>query len=311
MIMADFYIGVDVSKAWIDVHHPETGAARVKTDGRSLAAFARRLAGSGGLVVLEATGGYERPVMRALDRVGVAYHRANPARARHFAKASGMIGKTDRADARSLARMGQQLGLAASRRQSAAHHKLKALVARRRQLVEMRKQDKTRLQQCDDRYVAADCRRLIAFLDRRIAAVETEIDRLLADGDLAPIIALMRSVPGIGPVAAATLAAELPELGQVDRRAVAALAGVAPIARDSGQRQGKRRIGGGRPGLRSVLYMAALQASRHNHRFRAFRKSLEDRGKTPKQAIIAVARKLLVILNAMLKSGQHYNANAT
>ena len=199
--------------------------------------------------------------------------------------------------------MGERRRPAPSEPVPAARRALQAQATRRLQLVEMRKQEATRLQQTADTRARADIRSHIALLGRRIARFDARIAELVAENEaFARIERRLRTAPGIGPVVAATLIAELPELGCLDRRRIAALVGLAPVARDSGKRNPPRAIAGGRPVLRRMLYLAALQASRRHPVFMAFRARLQNRGKSPKAAIIAVARKLLTILNAMLRS---------
>ena len=182
---------------------------------------------------------------------------------------------------------------------------------RRRQLVDLRKQEDTRLKQTADPDVRADIRSLIVVLQRRIVKIEKEMVKLVkSDQELSKVNDILQSAPGVGPIVAATLLSERPELGHVDRRAIAALAGLAPVARDSGKRSGPRAIGGGRPVIRTILYLAGLHASQASSNFKGFRKRLEGAGKRPKAAIIATARKLLVTLNAMIASGQKYAPQA-
>ncbi len=305
--MTENFIGVDVSKDWLDVHHlcsdHRGGAQQIANGGRELTAFARRAARQGAWVIFEATGGYDRPLREALERAGARFSRVNPARARDFARAIGVIGKTDRVDARILALMGERLRPAPTEPVPAARRALQAQATRRLQLVEMRKQEATRLQQTADAGARADIRSHIALLGRRIARFDARIAELVAEDEaFARTERRLRTAPGIGPVVAATLVAELPELGSLDRRRIAALVGLAPVARDSGKRNPPRAIAGGRPVLRRMLYLAAPQASRRHPRFMAFRARLQDQGKPPKVAIIAVARKLLATLNAMLRS---------
>lgn len=192
--------------------------------------------------------------------------------------------------------------------------RLRALQLRRRQLVEDSRREKTRLAQVSGPQVSeplmrASVGRVLRLLGREVARLEADIDALIAaSGDLRARAGLLRTAPGIGPVSATALLAELPELGRLSPRQVAALAGLAPMARDSGLRSCKRRIGGGRKSLRDVLYMAGLSAARHDPGLRAFAERLKARGKAPKQAIIAVTRKLLVILNAMIRENRPYAA---
>lgn len=308
--MTEDYIGVDVSKAWIDIFDPQTSPLRIEMQSRALTKFAGSLKKRNVIVVLEATGGYERPLLAALEAQGIAYHRSNPARARNFARAIGVIGKTDHVDAQCLARMGAQLQLAPSEPLCADLKQLKTLSVRRRQLVEMRKREKTRIQQFDDKTIRQSINQVIAYLSKQVEKVEAQIIKLVSCDALAPQAERISSVPGIGPVISATLMAEIPELGTIDRRSIASLAGLAPIAKDSGIRKGQRRIGKGRPIVRAALYIAALHASKWDETFKSFRKRLEDKGKTAKQAICAVARKLLTILNAMMKNGQNYQTKS-
>ena len=310
--MQDIFIGVDVSMDWLDIHHlcrdplclgHRGGEQRIANGGRELTAFARRSARAGAWVIFEATGGYDRALCEALEQAGARFSRVNPARARNFAHAIGMTGKTDRVDARMLALMGERLDLAPTVPVPAARRALQAQATRRLQLVAMRQQEATRLKQTADAGACADIRSHIALLKRRIARVEARIAALVAEDEaFARIERCLRTAPGIGPVVAAILVAELPELGSLKRRPIAALVGLAPVARDSGKRNPPRSIAGGRPVLRRMLYLAALQASRRHPRFIAFRAHLENQGKAPKVAIIAVAHKLLTIINAMIRN---------
>jgi transposase len=221
----------------------------------------------------------------------------------------GAIGKTDRVDARMLSELGARLTPAQTPPLPPTRRALQAQATRRRQLVEMRKQEATRLQQTADPDARADIRSVVALLDRRIAKIEARMTSLVAaDPELAAIDRRLRTAPGVGPIVAATLIVELPELGQLDRRSIAALAGLALVARDSGRRSGPRSIGGGGPIVRTILYLAALQASRRSAPFSRFRDHLQAAGKSAKAAIIATARKLLVTLNAMLAAGSDYRA---
>jgi transposase len=305
--MAQNCIGVDVAKDWIDVFHPHTGAARLAMEPPVLDRFAKRAAQENRRVIFEASGGYDRPLAQALEARQVAYCRVNPAQARHFARALGVLGKTDRVDARLMAEMGQRLDLALTEPVSAARRVLKTLAARRRQLVEMRKEELTRRPLVFDADSRRSLDRHIRFLDTELAGLDARLAQTAAeDAEIAEACHHLRSAPGVGPVVALTLLAEMPELGRLDRREIAALAGLAPRARDSGQHSGARHIAGGRPLVRAALYIAALAATRSDPELKAFKARLREKGKSPKQAVIAVARRLLTKLNAMLKSGQDY-----
>ncbi|MEC9347134.1 MAG: transposase [Pseudomonadota bacterium] len=305
-------IGVDVARDWIDVFHPDCGHRRIAfAQAAHLGAFAREAARSGRLVVFESTGGYDRPLRDALERAGATWTRVNPTRARRFAQASGILGKTDRVDARCLAAMGEALKLEPTPPLSPARRALQRLAARRRQLVEDRKRERTRGHQADSPGMRASIQRHIRFLDSEIAGIERDIARAVADDpECARVGTRLQTAPGVGPVVALTLLADMPELGNPGRRQIAALAGLAPVARDSGRRTPRRTIHGGRPLVRSMLYIAALRA-RHHPAFADFVARLSRAGKAPKQIIIAVARKLLTILNAMLKNDQDFKHSNT
>jgi transposase len=303
------FVGIDVSKGHLDAHIRPTGEAfRVPADEAGVAALVARLAAAGpALVVLEATGGYEAPLAAALAAAGLPVVVVNPRQARRFAEATGRLAKTDRLDAAALAHFAEAVRPAARPLPDADARALAALVARRRQLLDMRTAERNRLPLADPA-VARDIRAHVAWLDRRIAA---------AGRDLAAAVRaspawrakddLLQSAPGVGPVVSRTPLAELPELGTLSGRRVAALAGVAPVARDSGRHSAARRIAGGRSGARSALYMACLSAVRYNPPLRAFYRRLRAAGKAAKVAQVAAMRKLLVTLNAMLRDGRRWD----
>ena len=298
--------GVDVAKHWVDVVGPN-GHERVVNE--DLGAFARRVSQQGGRVAFEASGGYETPLRAALAKAGVPAIRINPRRARAFATSLGRLAKTDRVDAGVIREMARRLDLPECPPEPKEVSQLKALQLRRRQLVEDAKREKIRLSQTSDKGTRASVTRVLRLLQREVAQIEATIAKLIASSnDLRNRAALLRTAPGVGPVSATALLAEMPELGTLTPRQVAALAGLAPMARDSGVRTGKRRIGGGRKGVRDVLYMAGLSAARNDPSLRAFSDRLREKGKAPKQAIIAVTRKLLIILNAMIRENRPYQA---
>jgi transposase len=308
MMIDPCVIGIDISKQHLDVFDGATGRlARIDNTEAALAGLVEALAGRDGLVVFEASGPYDGRLRAALAAAGIAQARVNPGRARHFARACGLIAKTDAIDARMLAAMGAALNLKPDEDVGdAARQRLTRLIRRRDQLVAMRQQEKLRSREAD----ATDhdsLRRHIAFLDAEIAAVEAERDTLLrACGDLAGLERLLRSIPGIGPVAATTLLALMPELGRRSPRQVAALAGLAPFNADSGRFRGIRTIHGGRKRVRDALYMAAVSAWRSKTRLGAFAQALIDRGKPFKLAMIALARKILTIANAVIRDDKAY-----
>lgn len=297
-------LGVDVARDWIDTFDLASGVSR-RVSTSDLVAFTAGLIGM--FVVFEATGGYERPLMEALAVRGIAHVRVNPRQAREFARATGCLAKTDRVDARILARMAQALELKPDRVVDPVRKRLSELVSRRDDLVKARTAEMQRLSMARDSYVRRDITRMVTSLKARLVAIEKEIASTVQASE--PLSAERRrlcSAPGIGPVASAVLLARLPELGHIDRRAIASLAGLAPHACDSGHRRGHRHVWGGRDSVRRALYLAAFVASRHSPDFMAMRQRLQDAGKPAKVAILAVARKLLTILNAMVRNNQNY-----
>lgn len=306
-MMHQLYLGVDVSKDRLDVFHPSLGASQIVNEAKAIRALVRTARRDGFWVIFEATGGYDRALREALEAADIPFSRLNPRQARDFARASGLLAKTDRVDARMLAEFGRRMQPPRTAATPAIRKQLQALASRRRQLVEARKEEATRLAQTADPLVRADIRAMITILARHIRDFEARIAALVAsDPDLAQVARRMQGVPGIGPIVAATLIAELPELGRLCRRRIAALAGLAPMAQDSGKMRGRRSIRGGRANVRSMLYIAALHASRHGAIFKAFRARLTAAGKPIKLVLTATAHKLLTILNAMMKSAQEF-----
>jgi len=305
MTLPQDFIGVDIAKDWIDVHHLSTGHhRRIATTGPALAGFAREARGT--LVVLEASGGYERGLMAALRRAGAPYARVNPRQARAYARATGRLAKTDRVDAEVLARMGRALELRPDPAPDPARSRLAALVSRREALAGMIRAEKTRATQSrvqgGDPWIRRQIAHLLRTLEAQRDAVEAEIEALVAASQtLTGQRRRLCSAPGVGPALSAVLLARLPELGTLDRRRIASLAGLAPQARDSGQSRGRRSVWGGRAELRRALYLAAFVASRWDPDLKAFRSRLEAASGSVKLAITACARKLLTILNAMVR----------
>lgn len=306
-MVQDLFVGVDIAKNWLDISHPNRRPSRIANTPEAARELARSCFHEGAWVIFEATGGYDRTLRDALEGVGARFSRVNPRQARDFARAMGVIGKTDRVDARILAELGARLRPARTEPVAPSRRALQALVTRRRQLVEMRKQEATRIRQTHGAVARADIRSLVAVLERRIQRIEAKIAALIAaTPDLARTARRLQTVPGVGLIVAATLLAEMPELGHLDRRRIAALAGLAPVARDSGQIRGKRMIRGGRSAVRTMLYIAALHASRFCATFRTFRHRLTDAGKPIKVVLTATAHKLLGVLNAMVASNTDF-----
>jgi transposase len=297
-------IGIDVAKEHLDIHvRPTDEAWRVSNDDAGLITLVTRLRALGPLViVLEASGGYEIPLTAALASAALPVAVVNPRQIRAYARAVGQLAKTDRLDAHVIALFAEAVRPAARPVPDEQARALGELIARRRQLVDMLVAEQNRRPLVRDR-------RLQRHVDAHIAWLEEALRRL--DHDLTTLIRttpawreaddLLRSVPGIGPVTACTRIADLPELGRLDRRRIAALAGLAPFARDSGAFRGRRMIAGGRPQVRRVLYMATLAAIRFNPAIREFHQRLVAAGRPGKVAVTAAMRKLLTILNAMLR----------
>ncbi|MCX9000047.1 IS110 family transposase [Rhizobiaceae bacterium BDR2-2] len=307
MTIAPCIVGIDVSKQWLDCFfHPAGRRCRFANDAQGHDGLVALLATQESFCVLEATGPYDRSLCLRLHDESQPFHRANPRKARQFAKAAGFLAKTDRVDACMLARYGAAMSLPAEARPQPARQALRDLMARRDQLVEMRKGERTRLAQPHADWLEESLRQMIDALDRQIEAVEARIDALMASSRrLLAQKALLCSAPGVGPVTAKVLLAHMPELGHRDRRAIGALAGLAPLSCDSGAMHGRRCIWGGRKRVRDALYMAALAACRCAP-FKAVSQAMRDRGKPAKLVIIAIARRLLVALNALLRDNRTF-----
>lgn len=303
--MPQIVIGCDLSRAWLDVHSlPGGRTSRIENTSAGIAAWAAEIEPSA-LVVFEATSGCDGPLMAALAARGIGYARVNPRQAREFARACGVLAKTDRVDARVLAEMGRRLPLEVAAPPDPERTRLADFVRRRRQLVEMRKAEKVRRHSAGQPELLREVEGMIALLDRRIDRLDRQIAELIAQSPTLAVKArLLSAVPGVGPTVLAILLGELPELGTLCRRRIASLAGLAPHARESGLWRGTRRIWGGRRRVREALYIAALSATRRIPALVALRERMRAAGKAPKTILIAAGRQLLVILNAMIRSQQ-------
>jgi transposase len=300
--MARNHIGVDLSKDFLDICDPRRGEARVANEPKAIAAWMAGL-GPDDVIVYEATSRCDRPLRLALRAAGHPGVRLNPLHAWHFARSLNRA-KTDRLDAAMLARLGAERQPAPDAQLDPAREELRALVQRRDQLKRMETQEKNRLSACSLPLVAKDIRGELANLARRVERIEKAIaDHLARHPELEAANRLLRSIPGVGAVTATTLLAHLAELGQVDRRAIASLAGLAPRARDTGKFRGKRFLGEGRRHVRRALYMAALSAVRHAGLSAGLIAKMRAAGRPAKVILMAVARKLLTIANAILRTG--------
>ena len=302
----DVVAGIDVSKDWLDVAIGDE-SLRVANDAAGIGALIERLRSTDvQWVVMEATGGYETQAASAIAGAGLRLAVVNPRQVRDFAKATGRLAKSDRIDARVIAAFGEAIEPQVARLPDEQTRELQGLLTRRSQLVGMRVQESNRLALMEGT-MRKQIKSHIAWLDKAIDEVNTDITARLRKSPVwREKDELLRSLKGIGPITSSTLMASLPELGQLDRRAIAALVGVAPFNRDSGTFRGRRAIWGGRAQVRQMLYMAATAAIRFNPVIKPFYERLIARGKPHKVAIVACMRKMLTILNAMTRSNTHW-----
>ena len=303
--MNETFVGIDVSKDSLEVAlRPSNTVQSFTNDDEGIAQLIESLRPQQpALIVLEATGKYERPVARALAVEGLLFNIINPRQGRAFARATGVLAKTDRIDARLLARFAEVLQPEARSLKDEQTEALSDLVIRRRQIVEMITAEKNRLALATKR-VRRDIQVHIRWMEKRLEDINDDIDELIRQSPLRrEKDQLLQSVTGVGPVLASTILASLPELGTLNRKQIAALVGVAPFNRESGRYKGKQKIQGGRASVRNVLYMGTVAGIRSNPVLRSFYERLVAKGKPKKLALTACIRKLLVILNTMLKNG--------
>jgi transposase len=305
--MDDMVVGIDVSKDRIDGQiEPGGEVLSSGRDAEGLTALAERLkALPVKVIAVEATGGFEGVVVAHLVAAGLPVAVVNPERVRAFAKAEGLRAKTDAIDAGVIARFARAVNPPVRAPADAETQLLADLIARRRQIVGMLTAERQRLKRATVGRARKSITRLIAALARELSVCDADIGDAVRQMPLWRLHdELLQSVPGVGPILSPTLIAEMPELGRLDRRQIAALAGLAPFTRQSGKWRGKSFIGGGRSAVRSVLFIAAMVAARHNPAIKALAERLTAKGKPWKLVITACARKLLVILNAIIRSGK-------
>lgn len=299
--------GVDVGRDWLDVGLAPSGKVFREANAPSgIVALVARLQREGaGKVVLESIGGYGARLVRSLAQAGFEVGVIDPKRIRALRVAEGRRAKTDRLDAGLIARFALLMQDAARPVPDAKAFEIRALSTRRRQLVEMAAMEKVRLKQTLDEAVADSCRQMIAWLSQERASIEAQLELMLLEAQDGQVRGdLLRTIPGVGPAVSMTLLADLPELGSLDRKAVGSLAGLAPHPNQSGTRTGAAHIGGGRPCVRAALYMAAVSATRTDKGFKREYMAMRQAGKPAKVALVAIARKIVVAANSMLKSGQ-------
>jgi transposase len=306
-------VGIDVSKATLDIAvRPTDEQWSAANDASEIDGLVRRLrALAPTLIVLEATGGFETALVAAIATVGLPVVVANPRQVRDFAKATGQLAKTDRLDAQVLARFAEQVRPTPRPLPDAATHALQAVLTRRRQLIEMLTAERNRRQNAPHA-VRRGITEHIQWLERELRSVDRDLDQAIQSSPAwRAKDNLLQSVPGVGPILSRTLVAQLPELGTLSRKEIAALVGVAPLNRDSGTLRGKRSVWGGRAPVRAVLYMSTLVATRHNPRITVFYQRLLAAGKPRKVALTACMRKLLITLNAMVRANTSWQEHRT
>ncbi|MFH2113008.1 MAG: IS110 family transposase [Spirochaetota bacterium] len=297
-------VGIDVSKANLDVaYQGSPGAEQYPNNRTGIKKLVKRLCQAEGIerIVVEATAGFEREAVNEMLGAGLPVAVLNPTRVRRFAQAQGLHAKTDVIDAHVLADFGQVMKPEIWKRKSEFEEQISLRITRRRQLIQMQTEEKNRLTTAHPSNIAYIKKHLV-WLKEEIGELEQELETLIKSNPLYQAkVDLLQSVPGVGPVTALTLIAEIPEFGHANRKQIAALAGVAPYNRDSGNRTGRRHTFGGRSSVRSTLYMATLSATRHNPKIKAFYERLLSNGKEQKVALTACMRKLLVTLNAIAR----------
>jgi transposase len=306
------FVGIDVAKetlaVFVDSTNQHSECLNQSKDLRQLARHLKKLNPT--LIVLEATGGYEVLATEIFSKFDLPFAVVFPKRVRQFALGLGLIAKTDEIDAATIAYYGKIAQIEAKPLKSHELRGLQALTTRRRQLIEMRIAEQNRLD-CSHSSIHKDIKKHLRWLEKQIQSIETEIDASIKqDASLNEQDQLMQTVPGVGKVLSATLITELPELGILSNKQIASLVGVAPFPRESGKWNGKRFCQGGRNSIRKILYMATISASRFNPIIKQFYDKLLERGKLKKVALIACARKLITILNAMVRNNSSWNPNS-
>lgn len=310
------WVGIDVSQEWVDVavlqDERKLEQGRWDRSPEGLAALAKKLAGYGPQgVALEATGGLEVAVMGALAAAGLAVVRLNPKRVRDFARAQGLLAKTDKLDAYALALFGTRMRPTLRPIPDAQRQRLAAWVTRERQIIQERAAERTRLHRLEDSNLRRSVERVVAFLGKELSRIDKQLSAWIRQSEMwEEQEARLRTAPGVGPKTARLLLAFMPELGKANRREIAALAGLAPFACESGQWKGRRSIRGGRGAVRAGLYVASWAAVRASGPLRDFYTRLTSSGKPKQLALIAVARKLLLALNEMMRQGKPWTVSA-
>lgn len=310
-IVYEYNIGIDVSKKKLDVSFNDK---EIATFDNTLQGFKQLLKAikkrKDTRIVMEATGGYERPLAQFLQDQHMAVSVVNAKRVRDFAKALGRLAKTDEIDSHVIRLFAEVIDPRVMEKKSESQQSLDSLVHRRNQLVKQRTMEKQHLETVFDKEATRSINRNIKFLDKEIDHIDKKIKELVSKNKvIKDKVECLETIKGVGPIVALTLMADLPELGALSNKEISALVGVAPFCRDSGAMKGKRTIWGGRAQVRSMLYMAALSASNHNEPIKAFYKRLISNGKPKKTALVACMRKLLIIANSMIKNNEDWSPN--
>jgi len=304
-------MGVDISKKRLDVSYNANETAFYANDLQGFKKLLNSISDKKVTrVAMEATGGYERPLVQFLQEKGVAVSVVNAKRVRDYAKALGKLAKTDKIDSHVIRLFSEAINPKITEKLSDSQQSLDGLNLRRTQLVKQRSMEKQHVETVTNKDSKRSINRTIKFLDEEVKRIEEKINQLIhSDKTIQEKVNRLTSIKGIGPVVALAFVAELPELGTLSNKAMSALVGVAPFCRDSGSMRGKRTIWGGRSQVRSVLYMATLSAVRHNPAIKVFYDRLVNKGKPKKTALVACMRKIVTIANSMIKNNEDWNSD--
>ena len=306
-----FNIGIDISKKKLDISFSDNETARYDNDLSGFKQLLKRLSNRKTVrVVMEATGGYERPLVSFLQEKGIAVSIVNAKRVRDYAKALGKLAKTDEIDSHVIRLFAEAINPNVTEKLTESQQSLDSLTLRRNQLVKQRAMEKQHIETVSNKETKRSINRSLKFLDKEVARIEEKIKKLVdSDITIKEKVKLLATLKGFGSVASVSLIAGIPELGMLSNKEISALAGVAPFCRDSGTMKGKRTIWGGRAQVRSILYMATLSAVRHNPAIKVFYDRLVSKGKPKKTALVACMRKLIIIANSMIRNNMEWDPN--
>jgi len=306
-----FNIGIDISKKKLDISFSDNKTTSYDNDLNGFKQLLKQIQDKGRTrIAMEATGGYERPLVRFLQEKCIAVSVVNAKRVRDYAKALGKLAKTDKIDSHVIRLFAEAINPNVTEQLSESQQSLDSLTLRRNQLVKQRAIEKQHLETVTNKETKRSINRTIKFLDKEIGVIEEKINKLIdLDDDLKEKVNRLTTIKGIGPVVAVTIVSDIPELGALSNKEISALVGVAPFCRDSGGMRGKRTIWGGRSQVRSVLYMATLSAVKHNPAIKVFYERLVNKGKPKKTALVACMRKLIIVANSMIRNNMEWNPN--